>query len=34
VNSMAILLVTLSILTFLPALITVFRVDKGNHEVT
>ena len=30
VNSMAIFLVTLSILTFLPALITVFRVDKSS----
>jgi predicted RND superfamily exporter protein len=32
VNSMAILLVTLSILTFLPALITLFRVGSGRED--
>jgi predicted RND superfamily exporter protein len=32
VNSMAIFLVTLSILTFLPALITLFQVDDGREE--
>jgi predicted RND superfamily exporter protein len=34
VNFMAIFLVTLSILTFLPALITLFRVEEDGHEVT
>jgi predicted RND superfamily exporter protein len=34
VNSMAIFLVTLSILTFLPALITVFQTDRDRNEVT
>ena len=32
VNSMAILLVTLSLLTFLPALVTLFEVDNGRQE--
>jgi hypothetical protein len=32
VNSMAILLVTLSLLTFLPALISLFQVDGGREE--
>jgi predicted RND superfamily exporter protein len=34
VNSMAIFLVTLSILTFLPALITLFQADRNQNEVT
>jgi predicted RND superfamily exporter protein len=34
VNSMAIFLVTLSILTFQPALITLFQTDKNQGEVT
>lgn len=32
VNSMAILMITLSLLTFLPALITLFQVDDGRRE--
>jgi len=32
VNSMAIFLVTLSMLTFLPALVTLFQVDNGREE--
>jgi len=32
VNSMAILLVTLSLLTFLPALVTLFQLDDGRRE--
>jgi hypothetical protein len=32
VNSMAILLVTLSLLTFLPALVTLFQADNGRQE--
>jgi predicted RND superfamily exporter protein len=34
VNSLAIFLVTLSILTFLPALITLFQTDDNRNEVT
>jgi hypothetical protein len=32
VNSLAILLITLSLLTFLPALITLFQLDNGRQE--
>ncbi len=32
VNSMAILMITLSLLTFLPALVTLFQVDNGRQE--
>ena len=32
VNSMAILMITLSLLTFLPALITLFQLDDGRQE--
>jgi predicted RND superfamily exporter protein len=32
VNSTAIFLVTVSLITFLPALVTLFQVDKGGRE--